>query len=94
MKRYKTYEEPFQNRTFTHSQMQEVYRDLADKEEYQSFDIWMNDMLRSGVFEEVDRLSTLEELLKTECPKYEDDCHVCPYKAECSEYCHLWKGGE
>lgn len=53
MKRYRTYEEPFQNRTFTHSQMQEVYRDLADKEEYQSFDIWMNDMLRSGVFEEV-----------------------------------------
>lgn len=52
-KTYITYEEPFRNRTFTHTQMKEVYRDIADKTEYASFDIWLADMLKSGVFEEV-----------------------------------------
>ena len=53
MKSYITYEEPFAGRTFTEKQMHEVYRDLADKTEYQSYDIWLLDMTRSGVFEEV-----------------------------------------
>lgn len=53
MKKYITYEEPLQGRTFTEKQMHEVYRDLADKTEYASFDIWLADMLKSGVFEEV-----------------------------------------
>lgn len=52
-KTYITYEEPFNGRTFTESQMKEVYRDITDKDEYQEFDIWLTDMLKSGVFEEV-----------------------------------------
>lgn len=36
MKYYITYEEPLKNRCFTESQMKEVYRDLADKNEYSS----------------------------------------------------------
>lgn len=91
MKRYTTYEEPLTNRVFNERQMYEVYRDLADKNEYQSFGIWLSDMLRSGVFEEIDSKEYLEKLLKEECPKYEEDCHICPYKAECTEYSYLWK---
>lgn len=52
-KLYITYEEPLKGRTFTKEQIKEVYRDLADKEEYADFEIWMHDMLKSGVFEEV-----------------------------------------
>ena len=33
--------------------MQEVYRDLADKNEYTDFECWLHDMIHSGVFEEV-----------------------------------------
>lgn len=51
MKRYLTYEAPFEGRVFTEKQMIEVYRDLADKVEYPAFDIWLTDMLKSGVFE-------------------------------------------
>ena len=50
---YITYEEPLKDRCFTESQMKEVYRDMADKTEYPSFDIWFTDMLKSGVFERV-----------------------------------------
>ena len=53
MKKYITYEEPLQGRTFTDKQMHEVYRDLADKQEYPVFSIWLLDMIRSGVFEVV-----------------------------------------
>lgn len=49
---YITYEEPFVGRKFTYQQMEEVYRDMADKEEYPNFQIWLHDMLKSGVFEE------------------------------------------
>ena len=38
MKLYITYEEPFANRKFNSNQMYEVYRDMADKAEYPSFD--------------------------------------------------------
>ena len=34
MKRYTTYEEPLKGRTFTEKQMKEVYRDMANKAEY------------------------------------------------------------
>lgn len=51
MKKYTTYELPFVGRTFTEKQMHEVYRDLADKAEYPTFDIWLTDMVKSGVFE-------------------------------------------
>ena len=53
MKKYITYEEPLQSRTFTEQQIHEVYRDLADKKEYPVFSIWFLDMIRSGVFEAV-----------------------------------------
>lgn len=52
MKKYITYEEPLQGRIFTEKQMYEVYRDMADKAEYPSFDIWLADMLKSGIFTE------------------------------------------
>lgn len=50
---YITYEEPLKDRCFTESQMKEVYRDLANKTEYPTFDIWFTDMIKSGVFERV-----------------------------------------
>ena len=53
MKKYITYEEPLQGRIFTEKQMYEVYRDMADKAEYPSFDIWLVDMLKSGIFTEL-----------------------------------------
>lgn len=53
MKKYITYEDPLQGRIFTEEQMYEVYRDLADKKEYPGFESWFTDMLKSGVFEEV-----------------------------------------
>lgn len=53
MKKYMTYEEPLKGKCFTEEQMHEVYRDLADKKEYPDFECWFTDMLRSGVFEEV-----------------------------------------
>ena len=52
-KLYTTYEEPLFGRVFTEKQMQEVYRDLADKSEYPDFECWFADMLKSGVFEEI-----------------------------------------
>lgn len=52
MKLYITYEEPFANRKFNSNQIKEVYRDMADKAEYLSFDIWLADMLKSGIFTE------------------------------------------
>ena len=33
--KYISYEEPINGRSFTYKQMQEVYRDLADKKEYE-----------------------------------------------------------
>lgn len=50
---YVTYEEPLKGRCFTEKQMYEVYRDMANKTEYPSFDIWFTDMIKSGVFERV-----------------------------------------
>lgn len=50
---YVTYEEPLKGRCVTEKQMHEVYRDMANKTEYPSFDIWFTDMIKSGVFERV-----------------------------------------
>lgn len=52
-RKFITYEEPLKGRTFTEKQMYEVYRDMADKNEYPDFECWFSDMLKSGVFEEV-----------------------------------------
>ena len=53
MKLYTTYEEPLKGRVFNEKQMKEVYKDLADKNEYATFEDWLHDMLKSGVFEEI-----------------------------------------
>ena len=70
MKKYITYEEPLQGKIFTEKQMYEVYRDMADKKEYPDFESWFTDMLKSGVFEEVQawkhRQFNLQQLPKTE----------------------------
>lgn len=63
-KRYITYEEPLAGRTFTYKQMKEVYRDLADKNEYPDFETWFYDMLKSGVFEEVKETQSMSKELK------------------------------
>ena len=52
MKIYTTYEEPLKGQLFTEKQLRKVYKDMADKTEYPSFDIWFHDMLKSGVFEQ------------------------------------------
>ena len=51
---YVTYEEPLKGKCFTEKQMQEVYKDLADKAEYPDFECWFTDMLKSGVFEKIE----------------------------------------
>lgn len=48
---YITYKSPFVGQTFTEKQMQNVYANIVDKEEYPDFAYWKEDMLRSGVFE-------------------------------------------
>lgn len=53
MVRYYTSEAPFAGRWFTGYQMHEIYGDMADKREYPSYDVWLDDMLRSGVFIEM-----------------------------------------
>ena len=53
LKKYISYEEPLKGRSFTINQLHEVYRDLVNKKEYQDFDCWFTDMLKSGVFKEV-----------------------------------------
>lgn len=50
LKMYIGYEEPFNGKAFTSNQMHEVYRDLVDKTEYQDFEAWLYDMLKSSVF--------------------------------------------
>lgn len=51
MKKYITYEQPFEGRVFNENQLYKVYCDMVDKNEYPTFDIWKTDMLKSGVFE-------------------------------------------
>ena len=63
---FTTYEEPLAGRTFTEKQMYEVYRDLADKNEYPTFECWFSDMLKSGVFEEVEQMQTVKTFTKAD----------------------------
>lgn len=48
---YITYEEPFTGSRFSPEQMEIVYKKMVNKKEYPDFNIWIKDMLRSGVFE-------------------------------------------
>ena len=45
-----TYEEPYKNRVFTKKELQQVYSAEVDKSEDPEFDVWIYDMLKSGVF--------------------------------------------
>lgn len=53
MKRYIAYEEPYAGQIFDESDMENIYATSVAVEEYDSFDGWLWDMLRSGVFEEI-----------------------------------------
>mgnify|MGYP000009477334 FL=1 len=52
-KKYITYEEPFEGKSFTLKQMWVIYKKLVEKKEYQDFEAWLLDMVRSGVFKEI-----------------------------------------
>lgn len=64
LKMYISYEEPFNGRSFTSSQMREVYRDLVDKTEYQDFESWLYDMIKSGIFRIITKTSNCFETEK------------------------------
>lgn len=51
---YITYEQPFAGKSFTEHQMHNIYHLMIDKTEYPTFDGWIWDMLRSGVYEKHD----------------------------------------
>ena len=53
MKMYTTYESPFAGRTFTEHQMQNIYQLMIDKTEYPTYEGWIYDMTKSGVYEEI-----------------------------------------
>lgn len=48
--RFITYEEPYRGRLFTKKELQKLYNTEVDKREYPEFDVWIYDMLKSGVF--------------------------------------------
>lgn len=53
MKMYTTYESPFAGRIFTEHQMQNIYQLMIDKSEYPTYEGWIYDMTKSGVYEEI-----------------------------------------
>lgn len=61
---YISYEQPFNGKAFTSSQMREVYRDSVDKTEYQDFESWLYDMIKSGVFRIITKTSNCFETEK------------------------------
>lgn len=48
---YVSYEEDIKG-VYTYSQMRELYKEEVNKEKYATFEDWLFDMLKSGVFEE------------------------------------------
>lgn len=52
MKKYISYEEGCKG-TYTLEEMQTLYKEEVNKKEYATFEDWLHDMLKSGVFEEV-----------------------------------------
>lgn len=64
MKMYVSYEEPFSGKSFTSSHMHEIYRDMADKDEYQDFTSWLYDMIKSDVFHVIEKTSNCFETEK------------------------------
>lgn len=51
MKKYITYEEPHAGESFSLSGMQHIYNNEVNHSEYTTFQDWLHDMLKSGVFE-------------------------------------------
>lgn len=51
---YITYEEPFKGKTFSEEEMKKIYLKEVDKNEYSTYNYWLTDMLKSGVFEKVE----------------------------------------
>ena len=47
---FTTYEEPFAGRSFTEHQMHNIYVLMISKSEYPTYECWIWDMLRSGVY--------------------------------------------
>ena len=64
IKMYVSYEQPFEGKAFTSSQMREVYRDMTDKTEYQDFESWLYDMIKSGIFRIITKTSNCIETEK------------------------------
>mgnify|MGYP000786003751 FL=1 len=48
-----TYEHPYKGKVFSFSEMRWLYIEQVDKNEYSEFSIWVTDMLKSGVFQEM-----------------------------------------
>lgn len=51
MKKYITYEEPHAGQVFTLEGMLHIYNKEVNHFEYTTFQDWLHDMVRSGVFE-------------------------------------------
>ncbi len=83
MKIYTTYEEPLKGKLFTEKQMKKVYKKMADKTEYPSFDIWFHDMLKSGVFEQT------KEKLKLLSGSFLLGCGIIVWAEAENTYYHL-----
>ena len=67
MKKYIGYEEG-SNGTFTEKEMQTLYTEQVNKEEYSDYESWLYDMLKSGVFEEVkENLTIISGTFKEGC---------------------------
>lgn len=64
IKMYVSYEQPFEGKAFTSSQMRDVYRDMTDKTEYQDFETWLYDMIKSRVFYIITKTSNCFETEK------------------------------
>lgn len=62
LKMYISYEEPFNGKAFTSSQMKDVYRDLVDKTEYQDFETWLYDMIKTNIFHVITAKSNAFEI--------------------------------
>lgn len=57
---YITYENPHVGEIFTLAEMKVVYSMEVDHREYVAFGDWLYDMLRSGVFEFMERMEEVD----------------------------------
>lgn len=64
LKMYISYDEPFHGKAFTSNQMHEVYRDMTDKTEYQDFESWLYDMIKTCIFRIIIKTSNCFETEK------------------------------